>query len=93
VRLNPAAIGLPLGAYLHIRPMPGELGRVAELLGCMPAVVMCDRVTGEDRFIAKALVPSVADLEKLIDRLLPYAATDTSIIVSTPVAQRLPTVG
>ncbi|MES2153341.1 MAG: Lrp/AsnC family transcriptional regulator [Pseudomonadota bacterium] len=90
VRINPAAIGLPIGVYLRIRPMPGELERVAALLAGMSEVIFCDRVTGEDCFIAKALVPSVAHLESLIDRLLPYASTNTSVIVATPVAQRMP---
>ena len=90
VRINPAAIGLPVGVYLRIRPMPGELDRVAALLAAMPEVTGCDRVTGEDCFIAKAQVPAVADLEALINRLLPYASTNTSVIVSTPVAQRMP---
>jgi Lrp/AsnC family leucine-responsive transcriptional regulator len=93
VKVNASAIGLPLGAYLRIRPMPGELNRVAELLASIPQVVACDRVTGDDCFIAKALVPSVADLETLIDGLLPYATTNTSIVVSTPVAQRMPGLG
>jgi len=89
-RINPAAIGLPIGVYLRIRPMPGELERVAALLRTMGEVVSCDRVTGEDCFIAKAMVPSVAHLEALIDQLLPYATTNTSVIVATPIAQRVP---
>jgi len=93
VRVNPGAIGLPVGAYLRIRPMPGELGRVADLLAGLPEVIACDRVTGDDCFIAKALVATMADLETLIDGLLPYASTNTSIIVSTTVAPRMPNLG
>jgi len=90
VRVNPGAIGLPLAAILRIRPMPGELNRVADLLTAIPEITSCDRVTGDDCFIAKAQVPSVADLESLIDGLLPYASTNTCVVVSTLVAQRLP---
>jgi Lrp/AsnC family leucine-responsive transcriptional regulator len=90
VRVNPTALGLPVGAYLRIRPMPGELNHVAELLGSLPEIIACDRVTGDDCFIAKALVATVADLEVLIDGLLPFATTNTSIIVSETVAQRMP---
>jgi Lrp/AsnC family leucine-responsive transcriptional regulator len=90
VRVNAGAIGLPLGAILRIRPMPGELNRVADLLTAIPEITSCDRVTGDDCFIAKAQVPSVADLESLIDGLLPYASTNTCVVVSTLVAQRLP---
>jgi Lrp/AsnC family leucine-responsive transcriptional regulator len=90
VLVNPGAIGLPLAAILRIRPMPGELNRVAEILVAIPEITSCDRVTGDDCFIAKAQVPSVADLEALINGLLPYASTNTCVVVSTLVAQRLP---
>lgn len=90
VRVNAGAIGLPLGAILRIRPMPGELNRVAQILASIPEITACDRVTGDDCFIAKAQVPSVADLETLINGLLPYASTNTCVVVSTLVPQRLP---
>lgn len=93
VRVNANALALPIGAYLRIRPLPGELARVAELLAAEPQVIECDRVTGDDCFIAKARVPDMAALEALINGLLPYAATNTAIVVSTPVAPRLPRPG
>jgi len=93
VRVNATALGLPIGAYLRVRPMPGELDRVAAMLAAESRVIACDRVTGEDCFIAKALVPDMGALETLINSLLPYATTNTSIVVSTPVAPRLPGVG
>ncbi|MGH6887296.1 MAG: Lrp/AsnC family transcriptional regulator [Kiloniellales bacterium] len=90
VKINPEALGLPLAAWLRIRPMPGELARVAEILRGLPEVVECDRITGEDCFIARAHVASVEALERLIDQIIPYAMTNTSIIQSSPVARRLP---
>src|SRR3954454_6607553 len=47
-QINPAVIGLPLGAWLRVRPVPGELARVAEILKEIPEIATCDRVTGED---------------------------------------------
>jgi Lrp/AsnC family transcriptional regulator, leucine-responsive regulatory protein len=88
--INPVALGLPLAAYIRIRPMPGQLAIVAELLNRLPAIVECDRVTGDDCFIAKAHVRSVAELEGLIDAIIPYAMTNTSIIQSSPIRRRLP---
>ena len=58
----------------------------------LPQIVECDRITGEDCFIARAYVPSVDDLEKLIDEVIPYAMTNTSIIQSSPVKRRLPSI-
>jgi Lrp/AsnC family leucine-responsive transcriptional regulator len=88
--VSPAALGLGLAAYIRIRPMPGQLRRVAELLGELDAIVECDRVTGEDCFVAKAHLRDVAALETLIDKIIPYAMTNTSIIQSSPVKRRLP---
>ena len=90
VRINAAALGLPLAAWLRIRPIPGQLQKVAEILQGLPEIVECDRITGEDCFIARAHLRSVADLERLIDQIIPYAMTNTSIIQSSPVERRLP---
>lgn len=90
VKINPQALGLPLTAWLRIRPTPGKLDKVAEVLRGLPEIVECDRITGEDCFIARAHVQSVEALEKLIDQIIPYAMTNTSIIQSSPVERRLP---
>ena len=90
LRLDPAALGLSIGAYIRIRPALGELRRVADLVAAIPEIVECARITGEDCFIAKVFVSSVEDLERVIDKLAPFARTNTSIIQSSPVAQRQP---
>jgi Lrp/AsnC family leucine-responsive transcriptional regulator len=90
VRINPAALGLPIAAWLRVRPVPGEMKRVAEILQGLPEIVECDRVTGEDCFIARVHVKSMSHLEEVIDAVIPYAMTNTSIVQSSPVAKRLP---
>lgn len=90
IRVNPAALGLSLSAYIRIRPIPGQLYKVVEIVKTLESIVECDRVTGEDCFIAKAHVDSVESLEKLLDKINPYAMTNTSIIQSSPVRRRLP---
>jgi Lrp/AsnC family leucine-responsive transcriptional regulator len=88
--ISPKALGLPIAAWLRIRPVPGQLQTVMEILQGLPEIVECDRITGEDCFIARAHVRSVDELEKLIDQIIPYAMTNTSIIQSSPVKRRLP---
>ena len=83
----PAALGLPVSAWLRIRPVPGALEKVAALIQDIPEIVACDRITGEDCFLAKAHVASVGDLERVIDRIIPYAMTNTSVIQSSPVTR------
>lgn len=88
--ISPKALGLPIAAWLRIRPIPGRLQKVAEILRELPEIVECDRITGEDCFIARAHVASIDALEKLIDQVIPYATTNTSIIQSSPIKRRLP---
>ena len=91
--IDPAAIGLPLTVWIRIRPLPGALHRVAEILREQPEIVECDRITGDDCYVARAHVADVADLEALIDKFADSASTNTSVVQSSPVARRLPQVG
>ena len=86
--LDPAALGLPLAAYIRIRPDPGQLPRVAELARQIPEVVECHRITGEDCFILKVHFPAMDQLDRILDRFLAYGTTTTSIIQSSPVPLR-----
>ena len=86
--VNPAALGLPIAAYIRIRPNPGQLPRVVELAQQIPEVVECHRVTGEDCFILKVYIPAIDQLDRLLDNFLLYGSTTTSIIQSSPVPLR-----
>jgi Lrp/AsnC family transcriptional regulator, leucine-responsive regulatory protein len=88
--LNPTALGLPIVAYVRIRPNPGQLPRIAELAQQIPEVVECHRVTGEDCFILKVYIPAIDQLDRLLDSFLLYGSTTTSIIQSSPVPLRPP---
>jgi len=88
--IPPAAIGYAVSAWLRIRPVPGELNRVADILRGIPEIAECDRVTGEDCFLVRVHVASVSDLERIIDLIIPYAMTNTAIVQSSPVSPRLP---
>ena len=88
--IDPEALGLSLAVHIRIRPMPGQLGKLANLLNKLDAIVECDRITGDDCFVAKAHVTSVRELEALIDKIIPLGTTNTAIIQSSPVERRLP---
>ncbi len=90
LELNPVALGLPITAYIRIRPNPGQLPRIAELAQQIPEVVECHRVTGEDCFILKVHIPAIDQLDRLLDCFLLYGSTTTSLIQSSPVPLRPP---
>ena len=86
--VDPRALGFALSAIVRIRPAPRQIAKVADLARATPEVVECHRITGEDCFFAKVHVRDVEHLEEVIDRFTPYGQTTTSIIQSSPVAQR-----
>jgi Lrp/AsnC family transcriptional regulator, leucine-responsive regulatory protein len=88
--LNPAALGLPLTAYVRVRPNPGHLGKVADLAQSIPEITECHRITGDDCFILKVHLPEMEQLDRVLDRFLLHGSTTTSIVQSTPVPLRPP---
>ncbi|MGZ3668121.1 MAG: Lrp/AsnC family transcriptional regulator [Ktedonobacterales bacterium] len=86
--VNPAALGLPITVFIRVRPDPGQLPKIAELAKRIPEVVECHRITGEDCFILKAHIPAIDQLDQLLDRLLLFGTTTTSIVQSSPVLPR-----
>lgn len=90
VELSPAALGYTLQAIVRVRPLPGKLHVVERLIAAMPEVVECDKVTGEDCYIARLHVRSIGELDTLLDRIADKAETNTSIVKSQPVGRRNP---
>lgn len=86
--VDPAALGYPVCAFVRVRPAPGQLPRVAELARTLPQVVECHRVTGEDCFVMKVHLPGLDQLDEVLDRLLAFGQTTTSIVQSTAVPLR-----
>ncbi|MEM7769256.1 MAG: Lrp/AsnC family transcriptional regulator [Cyanobacteria bacterium P01_E01_bin.6] len=89
IDVDPKLLGYELGFYVRIRPLPGQLSNVVSRIEQIEEIVSCDRITGDDCFIAKAYVRSTEELERVIDQLIPYAQTHTSLIQSSPVSRRL----
>ena len=90
LELDPKAMGLPVTAYIRVRPGTGQLSKVAELAQRTAEVVECHRITGEDCFLLKIHVAEVTHIEKILDRFLAYGQTTTSIVQSSPVPLRPP---
>jgi len=88
LELDPAALGYPVSAYVRVRPVPGQLVKIAELARALPQVVECHRVTGEDCFVLKVHLPSIDELDQVLDQFLAHGQTTTSIVQSTPVPPR-----
>jgi Lrp/AsnC family leucine-responsive transcriptional regulator len=91
--IDPAAIGLPVSAWVRIRPGPGQLPKIAELAARTPQVSECHRISGEDCFLLRVHVPAIEDLEAVLDQFLLHGQTNSSFVVATPVPPRSPRAG
>jgi Lrp/AsnC family leucine-responsive transcriptional regulator len=90
VDIDPTALGYPLQAIVRVRPLPGQLHVVERIIQETPEFVECDKVTGDDCFVARLVVRSMAQLDTILDKVAEKAETSTSMVKASPVKRRLP---
>jgi Lrp/AsnC family transcriptional regulator, leucine-responsive regulatory protein len=90
---NPEDVGLPLTAFVSIKPFdaaaPDDLPQRLEHL---TAIEACHSVAGDENYILKVRLPSPAALEELLYqiRTLGGVSTRTTVVLSTPYENRPP---
>ncbi|SDB86659.1 Lrp/AsnC family transcriptional regulator [Paraburkholderia lycopersici] len=90
VQIDPRALGYTLQAIVRVKPLPGQLHLVEDVLRRIPEFVECDKVTGDDCFIARLYLHSIEQLDEILAKVTERAETSTAIVKSTPVPRRLP---
>lgn len=90
VEIDPGALGYMLQAIVRIRPLPGKLHIVQQLIEAIPEFAECDKVTGDDCFIARLHVRSIEQLDSILDGIADKAETSTAIVKSQPIRRRCP---
>jgi Lrp/AsnC family transcriptional regulator, leucine-responsive regulatory protein len=88
VTLDPAALGYPVTAYTRIKPTPGQIPKIIQIVTTIPEISECHRITGEDCFLMKVHARTIQDLERILDQVALYGQTVTSIVQSSPVFPR-----
>ncbi len=88
LEVDPAALGLPVAAFVRVRPSGGQLPKIAALAESLDQVSECHRITGEDCFLIKVHAATIDGLEELLDQFLQYGQTVSSIVVTSPVPPR-----
>jgi Lrp/AsnC family leucine-responsive transcriptional regulator len=88
LEIDPAALGLPVAAFVRVRPSGGQLPKIAALAESLSQVSECHRITGEDCFLIKVHAATIDGLEEILDQFLQYGQTISSIVVTTPVPPR-----
>ena len=89
VNIDLSKLGYTISAIVRIRPRPGKLKHVEAMIENQPRFVFCDRVTGDDCYIAKLVLRSIGELDDLLDPFHDCAETNTSIVKSSLIDRRL----
>jgi Lrp/AsnC family leucine-responsive transcriptional regulator len=91
--LDHEAVGLPLTAFVSIKPIdPSAPDDAPEKLTHLDEIEACHSVAGEESYILKVRVTSPSALEELLQQIRAAAnvSTRTTVVLSTPYEGRAP---
>jgi Lrp/AsnC family leucine-responsive transcriptional regulator len=83
-QINPAAVGLPVVAIVRVTVDGSRIVHFAEQARRIPEILSCFRITGADSYLVQVAVRDTQHLEDVIDAMMPYAATNTSLVLCSP---------
>jgi Lrp/AsnC family leucine-responsive transcriptional regulator len=93
--INPADAGLPMTAFVSIKPFdPAAPDDAPQRIAHLSAIEACHSVAGDENYILKVRVASPAAIENLLQEIRAAAgvSTRTTIVLSTPYENRPPDV-
>ncbi len=89
VRLDPAALGLGMMAIIRLKTSHEHIKPALRAFAEMPHVIEVHRLTGEDCFLLKVLVPTPGQLETIVDTIARFGAVTTSLVLRSEPAKPL----
>ncbi|TWB06302.1 Lrp/AsnC family transcriptional regulator [Bradyrhizobium stylosanthis] len=86
-RINPRALGLGLMALVRLRTSHEHIKTCLKRFSEIPHIIEVHRVTGDDCFVLKVLVPAPEDLETIVDRIAGFGTVTTSLVLRSEPAR------
>jgi len=80
-RIDVEALGLGMTAIIRLKTTHEHIRAALERFGMMPHVIEVYRLTGEDCFLLKVIVPTPSQLETLVDAIARFGAVTTSVVL------------
>ena len=91
-RIDPAALGYPLTAFVTVQVTQRMLAEVADALDCVPEVVEVLGISGQTDLLVQLVARDADDLYRISGHLLATAGverTTTSLVMRTLVGHRV----
>ena len=83
--VEPSAVGRSVQAFVKLSVAGDKLMKFAQSVKKIEEVLECYRVTGAESFLILVAVRDTAHLQTVIDLMMPYVSTNTSIILDVQV--------
>lgn len=87
------AVGLPLAAFISVKPIdPSQPDDTPDLLSELAEIESCHSVAGDENYLLEVHVASPVHLEELLARIRSKAnvSTRSVVVLSTPYERRTP---
>jgi Lrp/AsnC family leucine-responsive transcriptional regulator len=79
--IDPPVVGLGMMAVIRLRTTHEHIRPCLKQFSEMPEIIEVLRLTGEDCFLLKVLVPTPSDLETIVDAIARHGAVTTSLVL------------
>ena len=86
--IDNSAFSNVIKAYIDMEVSPEKKNELYEYLVSNPAVMECNRVTGEYSLLMKVVFKNTVEMDKFINTLQVYGRTKTQIVFSTIISHR-----
>lgn len=88
-RISPQALGLRVMAIIRLKTTHEQIRACLKQFDALPHVVEVHRVTGDDCFVLKAIVPAPEDLAIIVDKIGQFGAVTTSLVLRSEATKPL----
>lgn len=87
-KVQPEAVGKGIVVLIEVSNVKVQCEKFESIVQKEKDIIECHRVTGHNSYFMKANLSSMKQVGELIDRLIPYATLNTSVVLSSPVQNK-----
>lgn len=88
-RVSPHAVGRSILLFIQVSEVSVPYTEFENMTCEHPDIIECHRLTGTVNYLLKAAVNDMEHLNRLIDYLIQFGSIHTSIVLKSPVAEKI----
>ncbi|KAB7706574.1 winged helix-turn-helix transcriptional regulator [Bacillus aerolatus] len=88
-QVSPAAVGRHILLFIQVSEVSVPYDEFEKMAYEHPDIIECHRLTGTVNYLMKAAVNDMEHLNKLIDYLIQFGIIHTSIVLKSPVSEKI----